>query len=81
MLILIKNFITTIFRSTVLEVFLEKCALKNFPKFTGKHQCQRPMPSVPLFTNIPGLQPASSLKKRLRYKFFPMNYGKQVAFK
>ena len=47
-------------RSSLLDVFCKKGALKNFAKCTGKHLCQS------LFYNeVAGLEHATLLKKRL----------------
>ena len=43
--------------------------LRNFEKFTAKHQCQS------LFLNkVAGLRPATLLKKRLWHNCFPVNF-------
>ena len=48
-----------------------KGVLRNFEKFTGKHLCQS------LFVNkVTGLRPAILLKKRLWYRYFPVNFAK-----
>ena len=53
------------------EVFYKKCFLKNFAKFTGKQLCQS------LFlTNAASLRSASSFKKRLQHRSFPVNFAK-----
>ena len=53
-------------RSSRLYVFCREGALKNFAKFTGKHQCQRPF-----FKKVAGL-----LRKRLWNWCFPVNLAK-----
>ena len=48
-----------------------KGVLRNFEKFTGKHLRQS------LFVNkVTGLRPAMLLKKRLWYRYFPVNFAK-----
>ena len=49
-------------RSSPPEVFYKKGALKIFAKFTGKHLCQNHF-----FNKVPGLRPATLLKKRLPF--------------
>ena len=52
-------------------MFFKKGVLRNFAKFTGKHLYQS------LFLNkVSGLRPATLLKKRLRYRCFPVNFAK-----
>ena len=63
--------ITLIFRSILLEVFCEKSVLKRFAKFIGKHFCQSLF-----FNKVAGLRPATLLKKRLWYRYFPVNFAK-----
>ena len=53
------------------EVFYKKGVLRNFAKFTGKHLCQSLF-----FHKVAGLRPATSLKKRLWYRCFPVNFAK-----
>ena len=50
---------------------VRKCVLRNFAKFTGKHICQSLF-----FNKVAGLRPATLLKKRLWYRFFPLNFAK-----
>ena len=62
---------TIVWRNNRLEVFCEKDALRNFAKFTGKHQCQW------LFLNkVVDLRPANLLKKESLHavlaQFFPI---------
>ena len=54
------------FRTSHPEVFCKKGVLGYFAKFIGKHLCQS------LFL----LRPATLLKKRLWYRYFPVNFGK-----
>ena len=61
----------TNFRSSRREVFCKKGVLRNFTKFIGKHLYQSLF-----FNKVAGLRPATSLKKRLWYKFFPVNFVK-----
>ena len=49
---------------------IEKGALKNLTKFTGKHLCQSLF-----FNKVAGLRPATLSKKRLWYKYFPVNFA------
>ena len=49
----------------------KKSALVNFTKFTGKHLCQSLF-----FKKLAGLRAATSLKKKLRHKCFPVNLAK-----
>ena len=55
------------------EVFCKNSVLRNYAKFTGKHLCQNLF-----FNNVTGLRPATSLKKRLWYRCFPVNFSKLV---
>ena len=57
------------FRSSRPDVFCDKGALRNFTKFTGRHLCQ----SI-FFNKVAGLRPATSLKKRLWHRCFPVNF-------
>ena len=58
------------FRSSRPEVFCRKGALKNFPKFTGKHLCQS------LFYNkVAGLGSSTLFKKRPWHRCFPLNFA------
>ena len=45
--------------------------LRNFTKFTGKHLCQSLF-----YNNVAGARPATLLKKRLWYWWFPVNFVK-----
>ena len=53
------------------EVFCKKGFLRNFAKFKGKHLCQSLF-----FNKVTGVRTATLLKKRLRHRFFPMNFAK-----
>ena len=53
------------YRSSRPEVFCKKIVLKNFTKFTGKHQCQSLF-----FNKVAGLRPATLLKETLALVFF-----------
>ena len=46
---------------------MKKGALVNFTKFTGKHL---------FFIKVAGLRAATLLKKKLRHRFFPVNFVK-----
>ena len=52
------------------EVFCQKSVLRNFAKSTGKHLCQSLF-----FNKDPGLRPATLLKMRLWYRYFPVNFA------
>ena len=58
-------------RSSRPEVLCEKGLLRNFAKFTGKHQCQKLF-----FNKVAGLGPATLLKKSLWHRCFPVNFAK-----
>ena len=60
-----------IHRSSRPKVFLKKTVLENFAKFTGKYHGWGL-----IFDKVSGLRPATLLKKRLRYRCFPVNYAK-----
>ena len=50
---------------------IEQGFLKKFTKFTGKHLC------LSFFLNkVAGLRNAALLKRRLRCKYFPVNFAK-----
>ena len=52
-------------------VFFKNGVLKNFAKFIGKHLCQN------LFFNNPAvLRPGALFKKKLWYRYFPVNFAK-----
>ena len=57
-------------RSSRPEVFCKKVVLKNFAKFTRKHQCQGLF-----FSKVAGLKPVILLKKSLYHRFFRVNFG------
>ena len=50
---------------------MRKDVLRNFAKFTGKHLFQSLY-----FNKVPGLRPATSLKKRVWHRCFPVNFAK-----
>ena len=50
---------------------LQKGVLRNFTKLTGKHLCQSFF-----FNKVPGLRPATLLKRRIWYRCFPVNFVK-----
>ena len=58
-------------RSSRPEMFCKKGVLRNFTKFTGKHQCQSLF-----FNKVAALRPATLLKKRLWHWCFPVNFAK-----
>ena len=62
---------TGIIRSSHRKCSVRKCVFRNFAKFTGKHLCQSLF-----FNKLPGLRPATLLKKRLRNRCFPVNFAK-----
>ena len=49
----------------------KKGVLRNFVKFTGKHQCQGLF-----FNKVTGLQPATLLKMKFWHRRFPVNFAK-----
>ena len=51
------------------EVFCKKGVLRNFTKFTGKHLCQNLF-----FNKVAWLSPATSFKKRLWHRCFPVEF-------
>ena len=57
-------------RSIRPEVFCKKGVLKNFAKFTRKHQCQGLF-----FNKVAGLKPMILLKKCLYNRFFRVNFA------
>ena len=63
-------FLKKLSRSSLPEVFCEKGALRNFPKFTGKQLCQS------LFLIELQAPLATLLKKRLWHRCFPVNFAK-----
>ena len=52
-------------------MFSKKGVLRNFAKFTRKHLCQRLF-----FNKIAEFRPATSLKKSLSRRYFPVNFAK-----
>ena len=59
----------THFRSSHQKCSMQIGVLRNFTKFIGKHLCQSFF-----FNKVPGLRPATLLKKRLWHRYFPMNF-------
>ena len=59
------------FRSSRPGVFCKKGVLRKFAKITGKHLCQSLF-----FNKVAGLRLATSLKKRLWHRCFPVNFAK-----
>ena len=49
----------------------QRCSMKNFAKFTGKHPCQSLF-----FNKVTGLRPATLFKKSLWHRCFPVNFAK-----
>ena len=66
-----KIFRTTIFRSTLPEVFYKKSVLHIFAKVTGKY-----LVFESTFNNVAGQQLATLLKKRLQRRSFAVNFAK-----
>ena len=58
-------------RNSCPEVFCEKGVLRNFAKFTGKHQCQNLF-----FNKVASLRPPTLFKKRLWHRCFTVNFQK-----
>ena len=58
------------FRSSHPEMFCKKAALRDFPKFTGKHLCQS------LFITKVGGQGRQFYLKRTLAQVFPVNFAK-----
>ena len=52
-------------------VLSKKGVLNNFAKFIGKHLCQSLF-----FNKVKGLRPSTLLKKRLWYRWFPVDFAK-----
>ena len=52
-------------------MFCKKSVLTNFAKFTGKHLYQSLF-----FNKVADLRPATLLRKRPWYRFFPVNFAK-----
>ena len=59
----------TAFKNSHPEVFCKKGVLRNFTKFTGKHLCQNLF-----FNKVAWLSPATSFKKRLWHRCFPVEF-------
>ena len=63
----------SISRSSCPEVFWKKkLLLKLCTEFTGKHLCWSP------FNKVAGLQTCNFIKKRLKYRCFPVNFAKYL---
>ena len=60
-------------RSSHKRCSLKKAIPKNFSKFTGKHLCQGLF-----FNKVAGLRPATSLRKKLWHRCFPVNFTKLI---
>ena len=60
-------------RSSHQRCFVKKGVLRNFAKFTGKHLCHRL-----IFNDVAGLRHATSLKKILWHRYFPVNFVKSL---
>ena len=58
-------------RSSHRRCSVRKVVLRNFAKFTGKHPCQSLF-----FDTVAGLRPGTLIKKRLWYRYFPVNFAK-----
>ena len=58
-----------LFRSSRLEVFCKKDALRNFAKFSGKHLCQSLF-----FNKVADLRPETLSKKSIWYSCFPVSF-------
>ena len=52
---------------------MKESVLKNFAKFTGKHQCQSLF-----FNKVADLRTATLLKKKLQHGCFPANFAKSL---
>ena len=52
---------------------VKNCFLKKFAKFTGKHLFRSLF-----FNKVAGLRPAALLKKRVRRRYFPVNFMKSL---
>ena len=61
----------TAFKNSHPEVFCKKGVLRNFTKFTGKHLCRSLF-----FNKVAGLRHATSFKKRLWHRCFPVDFVK-----
>ena len=66
-----KKYDTKRIRSSRPEVFYQKGLLRNFTKFTGKHQCQSLF-----FNKVEGVKSATLLKKILWHRCFSVNFTK-----
>ena len=65
------SYIFTNSKSSRPELFCKKDILWNFAKFTGNDLCQSLF-----FNKVPGLRPATLLKKSLWHRGFPVNVAK-----
>ena len=54
---------------------MKKGVLRNIAKFTGKHMSQ-----ILSFHKVAVFRPATSLKKRLRHMYFPVNFAFSCEF-
>ena len=61
----------TFSRSSRPEVFCKKGIIRNFARFTGKHLSQSLF-----FNKVADLRPTTLVKKRLRLRWFSVNFGK-----
>ena len=69
--ILLLAYLAPELQKQALDVFCKERCSSKFWKFTGKHLRQS------LFVNkVTGLRPAILLKKRLWYRYFPVNFAK-----
>ena len=66
-----ENRVAIAFRSSHQRCSMKKGVLTNFTKFKGKHLSQSLF-----FNKAAGLRPATSLKKRLWHRCFPVNFAK-----
>ena len=72
-----------LFRSSRLEVFFRKGALRNFAKFTGKYLCLRSATLIKkrlwhryLTVNFAKFQPRNFIKKETLTQVFSVNFAK-----
>ena len=70
-------------RSSHPEVFCKKDVLRSFAKLTGKHLCQSlffnkvaGLDASKCFMKAEAPRPATLLKKKLRYRYFLVNFAK-----
>ena len=57
-------------KAVVQRCFEKKLLLKLCVEFTGKHLCRS------FFNEVAGLQTCNFIKKRLQYRYFPVNFVK-----